>query len=187
MKLALLLIALPAAVLSQNAGTQKQEQPLPIKWSECTAPGSCTQKDGLVVLDSNWRWTHEAGTATNCYTGNEWDPNFCPDAATCTANCVIDGVDNADWQSTYGGKTNGDELSLDFVTNGPYSRNVGARDCGLNGALYFVEMQKDGGLSESPTNGAGAAYGTGYCDAQCPHDIKFINGEANMEDWTPSE
>ena len=39
-----------------------------------------------------------------------------------TENCVIDGVDNADWQSTYGGKTSGNELSLDFVTNGPYSR-----------------------------------------------------------------
>ena len=38
-----------------------------------------------------------------------------------------------------------------------------------------------------PTNGAGAAYGTGYRDAQCPHDIKWINGEANMEDWEPSE
>ena len=44
--------------------------------------------------------------------------------------------------------------------------------CGLNGALYFVEMQADGGLSEYPGNKAGAAYGTGYCDAQCPHDIK---------------
>merc|ERR1712232_1376157 len=26
----------------------------------------------------------------------------------------------------------------------------------------------------------------GYCDAQCPHDIKFINGQANCEDWKPS-
>lgn len=26
-------------------------------------------------------------------------------------------------------------------------------------------------------------YGTGYCDAQCPHDIKFINGEANIKEW----
>ena len=52
MKLALLLIALPAAVLSQNAGTQKQEQPLPITWSECTAPGSCTQKVGRERFES---------------------------------------------------------------------------------------------------------------------------------------
>jgi len=48
--------------------------------------------------------------------------------------------------------------------------------CGLNGALYFVSMDADGGLSRFPTNKAGAKYGTGYCDAQCPQDIKFING-----------
>merc|ERR1712125_29998 len=58
-------------------------------------------------------------------------------------------------------------------------------DCGLNGALYFVQMQKDGGKSEF--GAAGAKYGTGYCDAQCPHDLKFINGKANNEDWKPSE
>jgi len=45
-----------------------------------------------------------------------------------------------------------------------------------------VEMEEDGGL-HYPGNSAGPAYGTGYCDAQCPHDIKWINGEANMEDW----
>jgi cellulose 1,4-beta-cellobiosidase len=27
---------------------------------------------------------------------------------------------------------------------------------------------------------------TGYCDAQCPHDIKFIAGEANVIDWRPN-
>ena len=81
----------------------------------------------------------------------------------------------------------------------------------ISGALYFVEMQQDGGVSEystneasncrepypvhlrrsersSPlhrysTNEAGAKYGTGYCDAQCPHDIKWIAGKANQEDW----
>jgi len=57
--------------------------------------------------------------------------------------------------------------------------------CGLNGALYLVEMDADGGLSEYPLNKAGAKYGTGYCDAQCPHDIKFINGEANILNWKP--
>merc|ERR1712232_479918 len=56
--------------------------------------------------------------------------------------------------------------------------------CGLNGALYFVQMQKDGGKGEF--NAAGAKYGTGYCDAQCPHDLKFINGKANSKDWKSS-
>ena len=49
--------------------------------------------------------------------------------------------------------------------------------CGLNGAVYFVEMDADGGMAKYTTNKAGAKYGTGYCDTQCPHDIKFINGE----------
>ena len=34
------------------------------------------------------------------------------------------------------------------------------------GALYFVEMDADGGMSKFPSNTAGAKYGTGYCDAQ---------------------
>lgn len=33
----------------------------------------------------------------------------------------------------------------------------------------------------------GAKYGTGYCDAQCPHDLKWINGKANSRDWKPSD
>jgi cellulose 1,4-beta-cellobiosidase len=48
--------------------------------------------------------------------------------------------------------------------------------CGLNGALYFVAMDADGGMSKYPANKAGAKYGTGYCDSQCPRDLKFING-----------
>jgi len=40
-------------------------------------------------------------------------------------------------------------------------------------------------MAQYPGNKAGAKFGTGYCDAQCPHDIKFINGEANVMDWTP--
>jgi cellulose 1,4-beta-cellobiosidase len=51
--------------------------------------------------------------------------------------------------------------------------------CGLNGALYLVEMDEDGGMAKYSSNKAGAKYGTGYCDTQCPHDIKFINGEVS--------
>ena len=108
----------------------------------------------------------------------------------------------------------GDSASFKLVTKGPYDVNIGARTyvmdspttykqyrvknrefvfdadvsrlpCGLNGALYFVDMDADGGLARFPGNKAGAAYGTGYCDAQCPHDDKFINGEANIVGWAP--
>ena len=52
--------------------------------------------------------------------------------------------------------------------------------CGLNGAVYFVEMDADGGEARAAASGgsnqAGAKYGTGYCDAQCPHDMKFMEG-----------
>lgn len=165
-----------------------------------------------VTVDSNWRWLHKVGTTTNCFTGNEWDTSLCPDPVTCASNCALDG---ADYAGTYGVKTSGKDLTLGFVTQGPYSKNVGSRlymmedennykifkllnqeftfdvdvsnlPCGLNGALYFVEMAADGGASEYSGNKAGAKYGTGYCDAQCPHDLKFINGEANVEGWNPS-
>jgi len=56
--------------------------------------------------------------------------------------------------------------------------------CGLNGAVYFVEMDADGGQAAAEKTGganrAGAKYGTGYCDAQCPHDLKFMEGKANV-------
>ena len=110
---------------------------------------------------------------------------------------------------TYGITTSGNALTLKFVTDGPYSTNIGSRvyllsgddtnyeifglknqeftfdvdmsqlPSGLNGALYFVEMDHDGGMARFPTNKAGSKYGTGYCDTQCPHDIKFINGEVD--------
>jgi len=47
-------------------------------------------------------------------------------------------------------------------------------------------MDADGGIARFPTNKAGAKYGTGYCDSQCPRDLKFIDGQGNVEGWTPS-
>jgi hypothetical protein len=57
--------------------------------------------------------------------------------------------------------------------------DVSSLPCGLNGALYFVAMDADGGMSKYDTNKAGAKYGTGYCDSQCPRDLKFINGQVS--------
>lgn len=94
----------------------------------------------------------------------------------------LDGIDNVDWAGTYGVSSTGKEVSIQFVTNGPYSTNIGSRmylldpseneyymfklknkeltmdvdvsmlPCGLNGAVYLVEMDKDGGASKHPTN-----------------------------------
>lgn len=127
---------------------------------------------------------------------------LCPDDTTCATNCALDG---ADYESTYGVTTDADALTLEFVTGS----NVGSRlylmeddstyqmfkllnneftfdvdvsnlPCGLNGALYFVAMDSDGGMSQYANNTAGAKYGTGYCDSQCPRDMKFINGQVSL-------
>ena len=116
--------------------------------------------------------------------------------------CEVEGVD---YETTYGVTTEGNALNLKFVTEHEYGTNVGSRmylledaqnyqtfdligneftfdvdlstvACGLNSALYFVPMPKDGGLSTQEANTAGAEYGTGYCDSQCARDLKFLGG-----------
>ena len=65
------------------------------------------------------------------------------------------------------------------LTNSEFTFDVDVSElpCGLNGALYFSAMDADGGMSQYDGNKAGAKYGTGYCDSQCPRDMKFINGQ----------
>ncbi|RFU25898.1 hypothetical protein B7463_g10441, partial [Scytalidium lignicola] len=200
-----------AAVKAQQIGTLQAENHPSLTWQTCTAPGSCTTNNGKVVLDSNWRWLHSTSGSTNCYTGNTWNTTLCPDDATCAQNCALDG---ADYTGTYGVTATGSSLKLNFVTNSA-QKNIGSRlylladdthyelfhllnqeftfdvdvsnlPCGLNGALYMVPMAADGGVSQYPNNKAGAQYGVGYCDSQCPRDLKFINGEANSDGWQPA-
>ena len=99
-------------------------------------------------------------------------------------------------------------MTLKFVTKHEYGTNIGSRfylmngaskyqmftlmnneftfdvdlstvDCGLNAALYFVAMDEDGGMKKYSSNKAGAKYGTGYCDAQCARDLKFVGGKVS--------
>ncbi|PVI03788.1 glycoside hydrolase family 7 protein [Periconia macrospinosa] len=211
-------LAIAASLLAlangQQVGTQTTETHPSMTWQQCTAKGSCTQKNGKIVLDSNWRWLHSTSGTDNCYDGNKWVDKICKDNKSCASKCALDG---ADYKGTYGITASGNALTLKFVTKGSYSTNIGSRTylmkddstyemftlapdreftfdvdlsnlpCGLNGALYFVAMDADGGLKKYSTNKAGAKYGTGYCDAQCPRDLKFINGEGNIEGWKPSD
>ncbi|KAE8384835.1 putative 1,4-beta-D-glucan cellobiohydrolase A [Aspergillus alliaceus] len=207
---ALLFSVFWAAVQAQQAGTLKAETRPALTWQKCTEGGSCTEQKASVVLDSNWRWLHSIDGSNNCYTGNTWDASLCPDNEACATNCALDG---ADYEGTYGVTTSGNALSLKFVTgsnvgsrlylmadddksyqtfnllNSEFTFDVDASQlpCGLNGAVYFVAMDADGGVGNYPSNKAGAKYGTGYCDSQCPRDLKFINGKANVEGWKPSD
>lgn len=204
MSRAILLSALLSAVKAQQVCTSKAETHPPLTWSQCST-GGCSPVQGSVVVDANWRWVHTVNGYTNCYTGNSWDTTACSSGATCAKNCCVDG---ADYQGTYGVTTSSDSLSLQFVTQSQ-GKNVGSRlylmqdenkyqmftllgnefsfdvdvsqlGCGLNGALYFVSMDQDGGKARFPGNAAGAKYGTGYCDAQCPRDVKFIDGVVSI-------
>ncbi|KAK3319570.1 cellulose 1,4-beta-cellobiosidase [Cercophora scortea] len=208
----LLTSLLAAAVNGQGVGTQQTETHPKLTWQKCSAKGSCKSQNGEVTIDANWRWVHDKGGYTNCYTGNAWNTTICADATSCASNCVVDG---ADYKATYGASTSGNALTLKFVTKTQYATNIGSRmylmasptkyamftllgnefafdvdvsklPCGLNGAVYFVSMDEDGGMSKYSTNKAGAKYGTGYCDSQCPRDLKFINGKANADGWTSS-
>jgi cellulose 1,4-beta-cellobiosidase len=203
---ALLSLSLLAVVCGQQVGTQVAETHPQLSVQRCTKGGSCQTQAGSIVLDSNWRWLHQTTSTTNCYTGNTWNAGLCPDGATCANNCALDG---ADYAGTYGITTAGNALTIKFVTWSA-QKNVGSRvyllasennyqmfhlknqeftfdvdvsnlPCGLNGALYFAEMDSDGGVSKYSSNKAGAKYGTGYCDSQCPQDMKFINGQARVQ------
>jgi len=66
-----------------------------------------------------------------------------------------------------------------------FDADMSQLECGMNGAVYYIEMEENGGKGKG-ANTAGAKYGTGYCDAQCPHDIKYIDGEANIKGWKPN-
>ncbi|KAG8713148.1 hypothetical protein FRC09_019039, partial [Ceratobasidium sp. 395] len=209
----LLSLSLLAAVRAQQVGTNTAEVHPSMPWQKCTKSGCTTQSSGKIVLDANWRWVHTTTGYTNCYNGQKWDATLCSDPVKCAQGCAVDG---ADYPGTYGITTSGNALTLKFVTTNTNGANVGSRvymlssdeskyemfkvknqeftfdvdvsnlPCGLNGALYFSAMDADGGLAKYTNNKAGAKYGTGYCDAQCPKDIKFINGEANVLDWNGS-
>ncbi|GJC91232.1 glycosyl hydrolase family 7 [Colletotrichum higginsianum] len=158
------LLAAIAAASAQQVGTQQAETHPKLTWQKCTS-SRCTAVNGEVVIDANWRWLHETTGTANCYDGNKWTGK-CTTAADCASKCALEG---ADYGGTYGATTSGNALSLKFVTQHAYGKNIGSRlylmnsaskyemftltgnelafdvdlsqlECGLNGALYFVQV-----------------------------------------------
>lgn len=90
-------VAAVAAIASaQQIGTNTQEEHLDLNWQNCEG-GQCFNNNGKVVLDANWRWLHNVGGYTNCYTGASWDTSICNDDQSCAQKCALDGVDKNTW------------------------------------------------------------------------------------------
>lgn len=194
---------LSALASSQQIGKHIPEVHPKLPTYHCTKKGGCTQRATTIVLDEFFRNVHDVNnTHISCGTYAALNTTLCPDAEACAENCALEGIDYA----ANGVRTHGDSVVMNqFVKlpNGTYDSvgprlyllDVGGEDyelfkmldmeiafdvdvsklvCGMNGALYFAEMEASGGRGN--LNPAGAAYGTGYCDAQCPR-LAWINGE----------
>lgn len=200
------LAALPLAS-AQSAGTP-DAQPQLVTY-KCTTSGGCQAQNTSVVIDFNSHWIHQTNNGSaSCLSDGSLDSSLCPDTETCTKNCVVDGTTN---YTASGVSTSGSSITLHQFTAGSggdleatssrlylldstsqkyvqfqmlnqefsFDVDVSTLVCGMNGALYFSEMESSGGQSsESP---AGAAFGAGYCDAQCPKS-DWLNGTVNTND-----
>ncbi|KAH7305553.1 cellulase [Stachybotrys elegans] len=192
--------------LAQHPGSTPEVHPR-LTTYKCTIAGGCTPQNSAIVLDGLAHPVYQVDAPEyNCGDwGNAPNATACPDAETCQANCVMDGISD---YSAFGVTTDGASLHLrqltdagDLVTPRVYlltedeqsyemlyltgqeftfDVDVTQLPCGMNGALYLSEMLEDGGKSE--LNTGGAYYGTGYCDAQC-YTTPFINGEPNLEGY----
>ena len=123
------LAALVASANAQAVCSLTAETHPSLSWSKCTSSG-CSNVAASVTIDANWRWLHTLSGSTNCYNGNKWDTSICSTNTDCATKCCVDG---AEYSSTYGIQTSGNSLSLQFVTKGQYSTNVGSRTYLMNG------------------------------------------------------
>jgi cellulase len=158
---------------------------------KCTKAGGCREQRTALVLDSASHPIYQKNSPSKgCGNwGSPPDKDVCPDEETCAKNCVMEGIQN---YADYGVTTSGGSVTLNMMgKNGVSSPRIyllaegekkyellkltgqefsfdvdlSKLPCGMNGALYLSEMKEDGGKSK--LNPGGAAYGTGYCDAQC--------------------
>ncbi|KAF9886505.1 hypothetical protein FE257_011412 [Aspergillus nanangensis] len=186
---------------AQNPASTSPGNPSLTTW-KCTTSSGCVAQDTSVVLDWGYHWIHTVGGSQSCTTSSGVDKTLCPDEATCSKNCVVDSAN----YTTAGVSTSGGTLTMNqyYQSNGAITNasprlyllgsdgdyvmmkllgqelsfdvDLSTLPCGENGALYLSEMSATGGANQYNT--AGAKYGSGYCDAQCPVQT-WRNGTLN--------
>ena len=166
------------------------------------------KKQSYIVIDEDLHPKYQkANPSLSCGSwGAPPNATVCPTAEACAANCVIESLSRAQYEAR-GVKTKGSALYLDMLKDSDLSSlsprvylldsnkkeydmlkltgqemaftvDSSKLPCGMNGALYLSEMQKNGGTS--PLNKVGAVRGGGYCDAQC-FTFPFLEGVGNIE------
>ncbi|KAJ4424140.1 hypothetical protein N0V82_001188 [Gnomoniopsis sp. IMI 355080] len=172
-------------------GTNIPEVHPKLPTQRCTTAGGCVEQQTALVTDALSRNLHAKDDLSVSCNTTPLNATLCPTAEACAQNCVLEGVD----YTSMGVLTEGTALTLRmYVFNGSAYEKINPRlyllaedeqnyellklsnqeltydvdlsqlGCGMNGALYLSEMDASG--SRSALNPAGAAYGTGYCDAQ---------------------
>ncbi|KAF2109816.1 concanavalin A-like lectin/glucanase domain-containing protein [Lophiotrema nucula] len=199
----LLTSLLATLAAAQSLGTTPEVHPKLTTW-KCTNKDGCKENKSAIVLDSMAHWIHQKNDTTlGCGNwGSTADPKACSNEQACYNNCVMEGVNN---YADQGVSTTGGSLSMTlYGKNGvasprlyllaegekkyelfklvgqefTFDVDVSKLPCGMNGALYMSEMEEKGG--EGKLNPGGAAYGTGYCDAQC-YVTPWVNGLGNIK------
>lgn len=178
---------------------------------KCTTAGGCVAQNSALVLEASQHTIYQRDHPDlNCGDyGSAPNATVCPDQETCQKSCAIGGISD---YTAHGVYTNGSDLTLvmlgeNDVEYSPriylmneaenayevlqltgqeftFDVDMAKLPCGMNSALYFVEMDGKGGQSSTNLSVAGAPYGTGYCDAQC-YTTPFANGLVSKISHTP--
>ncbi|KAI9603502.1 hypothetical protein KEM48_001459 [Puccinia striiformis f. sp. tritici PST-130] len=165
--------------LAQQVGIHLLQESHPsLKVHVCGSDGLCSDKKMSITLDADIRPLQVLEGMESCISEEEraWNTTVCPNSQKCSEQCSLGGVK---YKSVHGISTHDHGLHLKLFTHVFIRRRCFRGPCGVDAALYFTSMKADGGLSHE--NRAGAMYGTGYCDAQCPTSLRFIDGKANLE------
>ncbi|TVY86550.1 Endoglucanase 7a [Lachnellula willkommii] len=173
-------ISLVASLLASIPVAQSSEAYPSLPTWKCTTSGGCLQQNTSVVLDQGSQYAQGAAGSRTAADYTAMGVSTSGDALTMYHYVTTNGTLNAASPRVYllGADS---EYVLMSLLNQELSVDVdySTLPCGENGAFYLSEMAADGG------GGAGAAAGTGYCDAQCPSgsccnemDVLEANSEA---------
>lgn len=193
-------LAFIAIANAQQVGLATPEVHPRLSSEICAKSKGCSPANTSIVIDAGFRWLHKVAGTTNCISG-KFNPSVCSDPESCVKNCALEGVED---YGKFGLKTAGNAVTMSLFRNEggklvktspriylydefkeqyalfqllnrefTFDVDMSKAGCGVNGALYLAEMSPTG--HRDSINTAGAKYGVGYCDAQCPKQ-KYING-----------